>query len=188
MPEYVSLVDRPGRYFVVSRVLGRLQLLGPGDEELSVSLDQVRVSLVGKPTRGDDGKPMRDAVKTTDFSQYGEFIAWLVAHRERVYFSLEAQEHLKPEVCDKYLELAGEELDPERILTKPKFTSQGTKCWWALGVYIIFPGIPDTMLTPSPRRVIPWNRVSGTYQNLSCVKFFWHLVEHYDFRVKTHEG
>jgi hypothetical protein len=180
--EYVQLVDRPGRFFVVSRALGRVQLLGPDDEELSVGADQVKKATPATKRSQVIRAPQPAVIR--DFAQYGDLVKWLITHRDHVYFHVCCPEELVPRICDRYLDLTGEELNPSFISRRQLVSREGKKNWNAASMEVVFPKLPPGTLAPSPVRIQSmWCEGPFRYEELACSAFIWYLFEHHGFRI-----
>ena len=188
MVERVQLVGRPGNFFVVARALGRVQLLGPNDEELSVTPDQVKPAAepVEKAPRAIGPRSPKEP---RDFSQYGGLLRWLYAHREHVYFSIGCPECQVARVCDRYLDMTGEELNPEWILLRPLKTKAGKRNWNSYTWEMAFPALPAGTLVPSAvRGIVHWAAGNFRYQEMSNNDFTWYLFEHHGFRIRRRDA
>lgn len=175
--ERVQLTDRPGSFFVVCRLLGQVRLLDAEDKEFTVHADQVvKEKVVIKPRKvglSSSAKP------TTDFSQYAEFISFLVARRGEVSIYFSGKQVARTKIMNRYLELTGEELGEEFIFK----VGEEAHSWDAPRAIISFPiELPNTVLLPAERNSTAKN---GLRHRISNVNFAWHLIEHHGFRANV---
>jgi|SRR6267142_317948 len=172
--ERVGLRDRPGQFFVVCRLLGEVRLLDGNDQEFSVPVSLVK----SKDTRPKtvarrEHVARREKKLVVDFSTYAEFINFLLEHRSRVHIYFGGRDCVKDSICDRYLGITGEELDPRFIFHEPDYS------WAAAKSRVIFPMAPDNIKTPSLRR----KEIGRDQEYISNVKFSWFLIEEHGFRV-----